>query len=29
VEMVKFFKADVENKKLVAITDWRKSKILK
>jgi len=27
--MVKFFKADVENKKLVAITDWRKSKILK
>ena len=26
VEMVKFFKADVENKRLVPITDWRKPK---
>jgi branched-chain amino acid transport system substrate-binding protein len=26
VEMVKFFKADVENKRLVPITDWRRPK---
>jgi hypothetical protein len=26
VEMVKFFKADVENKRLVPISDWRKPK---
>jgi len=28
-EMVKFFKADVANKRLVAITDWRKPKEMK
>jgi branched-chain amino acid transport system substrate-binding protein len=28
-EMVKFFKADLANKRLVAITDWRKPKKLK
>ncbi len=28
-EMVKFFKADVPNKRLIAITDWRKPKDLK
>ena len=29
VEMVKFFKADVENKRLVPITDWRKPRAMK
>ncbi|NWG01445.1 MAG: hypothetical protein HXY44_01155, partial [Syntrophaceae bacterium] len=28
-EMVKFFKADVANKRLVAISDWRKPKEMK
>jgi branched-chain amino acid transport system substrate-binding protein len=28
-EMVKFFKTDVANKRLVAITDWRKPKVMK
>jgi len=28
-EMVKFFKADVANKRLVAISDWRKPKVMK
>jgi branched-chain amino acid transport system substrate-binding protein len=29
VEMVKFFKADVAHKRLVAITDWRKPRVMK
>jgi len=29
VEMVKFFKADVENKRLVPLTDWRKPRAMK
>jgi hypothetical protein len=28
-EMVKFFKADVANKRLVSISDWRKPKEMK